>query len=307
MREDFNKLMVERERFGHEKKFHDVRNAKGNKGIADDDIGGKESIHRRRRNTTIRRKQFNENLNPLKGYLRGRINKPWDKTYSEIKSTFDARKVINNHILEHLFQYVELDIKIIDGKPCVPSSNGFQDVRDSYYSYYFVDPRDGLMKATNSAARRKKKEEERAARRTADMKKIHRVLDNGQHLFLIRDVWMLFTLAEDVTTYTYDMPASFEYPSYDTSPIYSKRLAAWNAMSKEEKEKIGVKRAHHSSVKNVMSSSDWIDPKLYNTDRDAWHKAYDAGMPYYMHAPRGMYWAKKETASHKFLKQVGIV
>ena len=56
------------------------------------------------------RKQLNEYLNPLVRYLEKNCNRPWDKVYSEISKNMDRRGTVQNHIFEHLFDYVELTI-----------------------------------------------------------------------------------------------------------------------------------------------------------------------------------------------------
>src|SRR5271155_3661608 len=61
-------------------------------------------------------KNFNENLSPLKGAIRAAIGKRWDTFYSDLCKNFDKRSVINQHILQHLFEYVERDVYIEDGE-----------------------------------------------------------------------------------------------------------------------------------------------------------------------------------------------
>lgn len=271
MRSDFNKLLTERERFGSSNKYREIRRSKKFDNI-DNEFGGRRPM-KDRYNAYYgqSRKEFNENLNPLKGYLRTRVGKPWNDTYSEIRTNFDARKVINNHILEHLFQYVEIDVIIVDGKPCFPypyNGNAYRDVREGY-SDYFVDPRDGLLKATNADLHRKRAREERKASEAAELKKKRIDISEDSSLFLIHGVWMLFTLA--------DIPAR--------EPI----LTMWNI----------------HGPKDLMNTSTWISPDVHDhKERDALVKQ---GRPYYMNPPPGKYWAKKETASRKMLVQHGIV
>ncbi len=75
-----------------------------------DEVGGREAMRARYSAYTDERKVFNENLNPLKGWLRSCVGKTWNRCYSELRRRFGSRKVINAPVLQHLFgdRYIEL-------------------------------------------------------------------------------------------------------------------------------------------------------------------------------------------------------
>lgn len=291
MRDDFNKLMVERERLGHDMKFADVRNAKGNASFDEDAVGGKESIHRRRRETTTARKRFNENLNPLKNFLRVNVGKPWDKVYSEICATFDKRKVINNHILEHLFQYVELEVHIINGKP--HTLNTYRGVtadrqydliewRSHHYPTYYVDPRDGLLKAPKQGKTKREREAETAREIKADRDKIYRRIDDDNHLFLVDGIWWQYTAKERP-------PQITEYRD-PYIPLFKRD--AWNALTIEERQarriayKVDAPLRDQMFAPSVSGFSSWGKNTLIPTTK---------------------YFFKRQAAGRKLLKQFDLV
>ena len=294
MRDDFNKLMVERERLGHTMKFSHVRNVKGNASFDEDAVGGKESIHARRRNAEglySSRKRFNENLNPLKNFLRGNVGKPWDKVYSEICATFDKRKVINNHILEHLFQYVQLEVYIINGKP--HELNKYRGVtadkqydliewRSHHYPTYYVDPRDGLLKAPKPGKTRREREAETAREIKADQDKMYRRIDDDNHLFLAGGVWWQYTAKERP-------PQITEYR--DPYIPYYKR-DAWNALTIEERQarrvayKVDAPLRDQLFAPDVRGFSSWGKKTLI---------------------PSTKYFFKRQAAGRKLLKQFGLI
>ena len=303
MRDDFNKLMVERERLGHNMKFADVRNAKGNASFDEDAVGGKESIHRRRRETFVSRKRFNENLNPLKNFLRVNVGKPWDKVYSEICATFDKRKVINNHILEHLFQYVKLEVYIINGKPHelnkyrYRKDEGQYDLiewRSHHYPTYYVDPRDGLLKAPKQGKTKRERQAETDREIRAEQNKVYRRIDDDNHLFLLNGIWWHYTaktkppaVAEYHQTPEWTMAQTGSHSPYMLS-------AMWKALPQAEKEKHG---------KKVM-----VDPNL----RDKIEAPSVRGFNSYWGRgstilPANKYFFKRQAANHKQLKQFGLV
>jgi hypothetical protein len=228
MRADFNKLMTEHERSGSKLRFRDHRNKKGAVTFDDEQSGGKESMMARRRAGGQRRKSFGENLNPLKGFLHQRVGQHWDKVFSEINEAFDRRKVINDHIFQHLFRdYVELNVRMIDGKPHVlnvwrgnsrdrvygKTAEGKTDYNnisyvnnEDYYdkrwvpikedsTLYYVHPiSKQLLENKNRVSSRSYRKS-----RDADLEhakaKIFKLLSNTEELHFESGVWWLYTLS----------------------------------------------------------------------------------------------------------------
>lgn len=52
-------------------------------------------------------KELSDVLNPLYGYLRKQIGRPWDDVYSELCQNLDRRSVSGNHVFQHLWGFVE--------------------------------------------------------------------------------------------------------------------------------------------------------------------------------------------------------
>lgn len=64
-----------------------------------------------------REKWLNENLAPLRRWLRSQAGRPWSKVHAEIRTVVDARSPTKLHILEHLAQYVLLHVELDGGRP----------------------------------------------------------------------------------------------------------------------------------------------------------------------------------------------
>ena len=201
MRQDFNKLLCERERRRSSSCYREVRHVKGFSQARDldeySDIGGREGMKTRyRKSPGVYQKDFNENLNPLKSFLRTSVGRNWDKVYSEICSTFDKRSVINQHILIHLFQYVETKIIVGDDgrlKYFVPYDyynvdSGWRDIKTGYFDYY-VDPRDGRLCFNKNKKTNRQINRERAAERKAEEAKVLRVIDKENRLEKVNEIW----------------------------------------------------------------------------------------------------------------------
>jgi len=199
MREDLNKLMCEHERARSSDNYGNYRHLKDYDVAGDIDNDGepfagvssgyRESMKARYAGGS---KSFSENLNPLFGFIRKSVGKPWDDVYSEICKGFDKRSVINQHILIHLFQYVEIKGVTIgnDGKLWYRPTQFYswrdaQLLSESHVEYY-VDPRDGILKKnhdhkTHGQVHRlfqeRLKEEEAKVRRviseTTEVRKLH--------------------------------------------------------------------------------------------------------------------------------------
>lgn len=305
MRDDFNKQLTERERIGHKRKFGDIRNAKANKALDEDMSGGKESIHTRRRHAKGMnggRKSFNENLNPLKNFLRDNVGRPWDKVYSEITSKFDKRKVINNHILEHLFQYVELNVHIVDGKPHTVARWRSSDSEyvpitwnSHHYPTYYVDPRDGILKKPKVGMTRKQRTAQQAADTLKAQQKVYRRIDDDNHLILKDGIWWVYTAkAKPPKVMQYSTPYFRDYA----------QTKAWqelyNAQPTEEaKQKMMVGKLVDGPMPDLIETPDVPGFASYN------YRWYSQS-PGVAILPNDKYFYNRQAASHKQLKAAGV-
>lgn len=294
MRSDFNKLLTERERIGHKAKFHDVRGAKNNKAFDEDASGGKQSIHAQRRACVkANRKSFNENLNPLKSFLHTNVNRPWDKIYSDICSNFDKRKVVNNHILEHLFQYVELNVHIIGGKPHTLSrwsSRGYNEITagSSRNPQYYVDPRDGIMKAPKPNKNAKQEQAEKAAKQAKQRDALYHRIDDDNHLIFDGGIWWQYTAKEK--------PAPVQ--EFYTPYIPYNQRDKWAAFTPEERQA----RMQYRWVDGP--TPDKIDTPIvpgFRSPDGYWNRRSPSIIP------STKYFFRRQTASHKQLKAAGVV
>ena len=92
-------------------------------------------------------KEFTDVLGPLYGYLLKQVGRPWSKVYSEICQHLPANSNQGSHIRGHIFDFVEVNVVMVDGEPWdstlryrvaaygLPGSNGS----------FFVNPDSGLL------------------------------------------------------------------------------------------------------------------------------------------------------------------
>lgn len=149
MREDMDKIIVERPRAGSrsattkDSKSYSKR-AHG-KYCELDDLPQKESMKCRYRG---QRKDLNENLNPLKRFLHKNVGRPWDKVYSEICSRISSNSPVQQHILQHVFDFVEGQAVLMDGKVMVLNPyGGWEEINDGGSRHeLYVDSVTGILR-----------------------------------------------------------------------------------------------------------------------------------------------------------------
>ena len=275
MREDFNKLLVERERIGSREKFHTARHKK----VFNSEMGGRESMKMRHKHNWGG-KQFNENLSPLIGWLNSKVGKNWDKSYSELRKTFDTRSVINQHIMEHLWQFVERHAFVNDKDKIVVQNRFMGEVAiNESHSEFFICPKSGILKKNNRLSHRQRNKlaaKKEVARRATFFRKI----DDYTELHLIDGIWFKYKLKdipEPIITYVRPL-------SWTTLP----EIIRWDKLSLAEKEVIGDKRVKAVDIDRIVN----VPEK---------HLSW-----YYRNRKEVKYYSSRHTLSSKELKEYGL-
>ena len=138
MRDDMAKVIVERPRAGG-----GVRSPKSERRrvqkIPLGELHKREGIKRPWDTAGGCQKHLNENLSPLRRFLRSRCSRPWDKVYGEICERINRNSAVQLHIWQHLVQFVCTSATEIDGEIC--DSRGIR-LRDEFY----VHPRTRLLR-----------------------------------------------------------------------------------------------------------------------------------------------------------------
>ncbi len=135
-------------------------------------------------------RNLNENLAPLRRYLRAQLGRPWNKVFSEICAGIDRRNTVQQHIHQHIRDFIAIDVEVREGR-LVDRADRWKFLRSDFgfFQELYVDPRSGLIRLNrhyrawrrDAAAHRKREAAETAARR--------RVLDERTLLLLLEDIW----------------------------------------------------------------------------------------------------------------------
>jgi hypothetical protein len=242
MRKDMSKVIVERPRHGHSQRY--VRPGR-TRPLEDEDgepLRAREPV----RSLPYKSKALNENLAPLKRYLSAQVGRPWNKVYSEISANLKPTSTVQQHVRDHIEDFVAIKTRMEAGKVRTSRSKfGCGDValEDDWRPYY-VHPKTGLLRRNpmpySYAADRKRRAKAAADELAARM----RVIDaKTQWHKLAGDVWWEVKLAPVVTGLEVDVLRSAglsDLPAgelYDRHGVYaeSKRV-----LSKAEKRKAGL-------------------------------------------------------------------
>lgn len=314
MDKGFARKLTERERIMHGDHYHNYRNRKFAKGLIDDEVGGRESMKIRYKLGGFG-KTFNENLNPLWGWLRSCVGKNWDKKYSELRTQFDARKVINAHILEHLFQDVEIHTHVGEKGAVMFMDTRFSNRGEMPISLcskdYYVCPKSGMLRKTHkqprhSIVRQREVEVERKQLETT------RYLNDKEVLHLVDGVWYhydLLPIPEVKVVYCKPLNVNVFKTGYQfLGTPNSRREKTWDELNEAEQQRFGKETVLGATVKDLFHNcAVYRDQHGHVRIGNAYHRRTNTGTRLGIrHKDQELYHATKSTASHRQLKQAGL-
>jgi hypothetical protein len=149
MRWDMAKVIVERPRYGSRLK------AGKKKGYGRylrrqniDDLPRREPMLGRWRGM---QRSLNEHLGPMRRFLRSRVGRPWNKVYQELCEHVALDNAVQNHVLTHIFQYVERRVEL-RGRRVVHAEGWWRGIPLRTGELY-VCPASGILKVVRPPKR----------------------------------------------------------------------------------------------------------------------------------------------------------
>ncbi len=196
MRKDMSKVIVERPRIG--------RSVAGKRpgrtrALVDDDGEPIRAIKTAREpeGRAQKNKSLNETLNPLKRYLAANVGRPWDKVYSEISEHLKPTSTVQQHVRDHLEDFVAVRTRMKAGQVMVTPRYGGERPLTEHYSLYYVHPRTGLLRKNESAGSWNARHRAARAKAAAELVKRMRIVDAKTQLHLLSDgAWWEVKLAK---------------------------------------------------------------------------------------------------------------
>lgn len=135
-------------------------------------------------------RNLNENLAPLRRYLRAQTGRPWDKVFSEICANIDRRNTVQQHIHQHIHDFIAIDVGVHDGQLVdLGSRRRFLSSGFGVSQELYVDPRTGLIRWNKTYRSWRRGTAERHLREQAEITARRRVVDERTFLLLLDDIW----------------------------------------------------------------------------------------------------------------------
>jgi hypothetical protein len=137
-----------------------------------------------------RLKYLNDHLGPLRRYLDRQVGRPWDKVFSEICAHVNRHSAVQNHVLQHVADYVTVHVVLIDGVPC-NGAGGWtygRPLHEMGWRPWYVCPRSGLLRRVKALGRK------RRPRPRAESPPRYIPLGNALQCRFLEGAWHLITL-----------------------------------------------------------------------------------------------------------------
>ena len=133
-------------------------------------------------------KYLSDHLGPLRRFLRSHVGQPWNDVYSKLCQQLDSNTMAGQHVLSHVWDYVERHVELIDG---VPYSKPYwiSPYRlDSHYrDKFYVHPETGILCASAKTPRKQRRNQPQRDRV---------ILDEYHQYHQINGIWYLITFEE---------------------------------------------------------------------------------------------------------------
>ena len=195
MRKDMSKVIVERPRVG--RAAAGLRPGRTRTLVDDDGEPIKAKGAREPKGKAQKTKHFNETLSPLKRYLASNVGRPWDKVYSEISAHLKPTSTVQQHVRDHLRDFVAMKTRMKAGVVMVSPHWGGERPLEEDWSLYYVHPRTGLLRKNEKTKRSSARFREAQKKKEAERAKRMRIIDAKTQLHLFGDgAWWEVKLAK---------------------------------------------------------------------------------------------------------------
>ncbi|CAD5958311.1 hypothetical protein PCC9214_03014 [Planktothrix tepida] len=104
-------------------------------------------------------KHLSDQLGPLRRFLRSHVGQPWNEVYSKLCQQLDTKTMAGQHVLTHLWEFVERHVELIDGIPYSKRTHRRFSIPhrlDSHYTdKFYVHPETGILCASANQPRKR--------------------------------------------------------------------------------------------------------------------------------------------------------
>jgi hypothetical protein len=89
-------------------------------------------------------KYLSDHLGPLRRFLRSHVGQPWNDVYSKLCQQLNSNTMAGQHVLDHVDDYVERHVELIDGVPYYKSRRHLRLSNWRRFQLY-VHPETGIL------------------------------------------------------------------------------------------------------------------------------------------------------------------
>ncbi len=115
---------------------------------------------------------------------------PWNKVFGEICAGIDRRNTVQQHIHQHIRDFIAIDVEVRDGRPVeLAGRSGFLNRKFGISQELYVDPRSGLIRRNRHYRSWRKHDAEHREYEAAEIAARRRVVDERTLLLLLGDLW----------------------------------------------------------------------------------------------------------------------
>jgi hypothetical protein len=227
MRKDMSKVIVERPRLGRSR----AGLKPGRTRVVVDDDGEPLRAGRGGRapksDKLVKTKALNENLNPLKRYLASQVGRPWRKVYSEISEHLKPASTVQQHVRDHLDDFVAAKAWSVKGVLWAETRWGKPMPLSDTGHLYYVHPRTGLLLKNETRVSWKQAERKFREREEAERAKRMRVIDATTQVHLFKGAWWEVKLAKVKQYQKRDPQLGYYYTAQDryTDVVHGAKLS----------------------------------------------------------------------------------
>ncbi len=93
-------------------------------------------------------KWLSDHLGPLRRLLLSKVGQPWNDVYRDLCQRLDRSTTIGQHVIDHLWDYVERHVKIVEGIPYRKTCRGYRNCQLTKWwdrSQFYIHPDTGLL------------------------------------------------------------------------------------------------------------------------------------------------------------------
>ena len=131
-------------------------------------------------------KYLSDHLGPLRRFLRSKVGQPWNNVYSELCQRLKTNTMAGQHVISHVWDYVEQHVEIIDG--VIYSKQRYRIRLDiSYRDRFYIHPETGILCAVEKVPRKQKRKQEQT-----DVV----IIDDNRQYHKLNEIWYLITFED---------------------------------------------------------------------------------------------------------------